>query len=386
MNKNTKHTKHAKLERPQLGTFARREVAFLGTPCGVIQQLSRQLIDQLGRELKVAYVDADHGSGDEAEAGILPHSQLTYTDKISFQRLDLRVEADSFQYRQWFNGQDLVLVNGNHFRAEQQIVFVDPRKFESLERKLDRLTGVVGFIKLDAATEIPDFLKTHLPDWQALPVWQADEVAAIGQFIRDQFQRQLPPVKGLVLAGGKSQRMGRDKGQLNYHGRPQREYLYQLMETQLGIQAYLSCRADQVEDMPSDHRTVVDSFLGLGPYGAILSAFREDPNAAWLVVACDLPFVDESGLQYLLDQRGVSAVATAFHNPATNFPDPLLTLWEPRAYPVLLQFLSQGYSCPRKVLINTPVHTVNIPNEHLLTNVNNPAEFEKAKTILAKAE
>lgn len=380
----TKHQKHAKLERPQLGTFGRQEIALIGTPCGVIQALSKQLIERLGTTLKLAYVDADHASADQGNEQMLSESHVVYTDKINFHRFDLHLEADSFQYRQWFNHQDLILVNGNHFTAGQQIVFIDPRKFDSLQRKLDRLTQVAGFIVMDEAYIIPDFLKEHLPQWADLPVWHIDNVLAISKFIREQYQKKRPPVKGLVLAGGKSQRMGQDKGQLDYHGLPQREYLYQLLEQELGIEAYLSCREDQSDSMPKGHRIVTDSFLGLGPYGAILSAFREDPNSAWLVVACDLPFVDKAGLQYLIDHRDTSSVATAFHNPATNFPDPLLTLWEPRAYPVLLQFLAQGHSCPRKVLINSPVQSIDVPNEQLLTNVNNPTELEKVKTMLAK--
>lgn len=379
----TKHQKHAKLERPQLGTFGRREIALIGTPCGLIQALSKQLIEQLGTELKLAYVDADHAGADQGKAPMLPESHLVYTDKINYHRFDLRLEADSFQYRQWFNLQDLILVNGNHFTARQQIVFIDPRKFDSLQRKLDRLTEVIGFIVMEETYNLPDFLKEQLPQWADLPVWQVNDTKAISKFIREQQQKQVPPVKGLVLAGGKSQRMGRDKGQLDYHGLPQREYLYQLMEKEMGIEAYLSCREDQLASMPEGHRVLSDSFLGLGPYGAILSAFRKDPNSAWLVVACDLPFVDRAGLQYLIDHRDTSSVATAFHNPATNFPDPLLTLWEPRAYPVLLQFLAQGYSCPRKVLINSPIQNIKAPNGQLLTNVNNPTEFEKVKTFLA---
>lgn len=382
-----KHQKHAKLARPALGTFARHEIALIGTPCGVIQSLCRQLVEQLGSNLKVAYVDADHQGAEEGaddQQASPAKASLVYTDKIHFHRLDQRTNADPFKYRQWFNEQDVVLVNGNHFTAKRQLVCIDPRKFDSLRRKLDRLTEVAGFIQVAPETELPDFLKEHIPNWKDLPNWPLTDTAAIGHFISNSYQKEIPPVKGLVLAGGKSTRMGRDKGRLDYHGLPQREYLYQLMEKQLKIPAFLSCRSEQVEQMPADHRLITDSFFGLGPYGAILSAFREDPDSAWLVIACDLPFVDESGLRELLAQRNPSAVATAFHNPATNFPDPLLTLWEPRAYSTLLQFMAQGYSCPRKVLINTAANIIEVPNENLLTNVNNPTEWEKAQTLLAQ--
>ena len=380
-----KHQKHAKLSRPTLGNFARHEFALLGAPCGVIQALSKGLIQNLSKEFKTAYVDADHAHADPSdqpkEETLIEQSHLVYTDKINYHRFDLRTKLDSFAYRQWFNEQDLVLVNGNHFKAQAQLVLIDPRKFESLERKLDRLTQVRGFIKISPDVEIPAFLKDNIQDWQSLPQWQIEEVNAISTFIGDELKENVAPVNALILAGGKSQRMGTDKGSLAYHGRPQREYLYDLSKT-VGLTPFLSCREDQVSELAPGYEALADNFLGLGPFGAILSAFRQDPNKAWLVIACDLPFVDADTLKYLLEQRDTSKIATAFYNPATDFPDPLLTLWEPRAYPVLLQFLSQGYSCPRKVLINSNINMIKAPDVNVLTNVNNPTEFEQAKKQL----
>jgi molybdopterin-guanine dinucleotide biosynthesis protein A len=111
--------------------------------------------------------------------------------------------------------------------------------------------------------------------------------------------------------------------------------------------------------------------------GAILSAFRQNPNTAWLVVAVDLPLLDKSTLQLLIENRNPSKLATAFNSPVNEFPEPLIAIWEPRAYPVLLQFLAQGYSCPRKALINTDVELLDAPNPEALFNVNTPEERKK---------
>lgn len=377
-----KHEKHAKLTRPDSGHFGRMEWALLGAPCGVIQHVSKQLSKQLGSTYKMAYVDAEHAGKDESDTlDPLHNNEAVYTDKIGYHQLAFRLDANDFTYRQWFNRQDLVLVNGNHFRARRQLLILDPRKYDSLQRKLDRLTAVDALLTTSPGQEIPLFVQEAVTNWASLPTFAAEEHGALAEFLRKKMEEGLPGVQGLVLAGGKSQRMGQDKGQLNYHGRPQREHLHHLL-TEAGMDAYLSCRAEQVGDMPDGYKLLTDSFLGLGPYGAILSAFQQDPNKAWLVVACDLPFVDTAAIRYLLDQRDASAVATAFHNPATGFPDPLLTLWEPRAYPVLLQFLAQGYSCPRKVLINSATNIVEAPDPRILTNVNNPKEFEEARSLL----
>ncbi|NJN80809.1 MAG: NTP transferase domain-containing protein, partial [Anaerolineales bacterium] len=133
-----------------------------------------------------------------------------------------------------------------------------------------------------------------------------------------------------------------------------------------------------------NHTVIIDTFLELGPYGAILSAFREDPNAAWLVLACDLPLLDVETLQFLIENRNASLTATSFKSPESKegFPEPLIAIWEPRAYPTLLQFLAQGISCPRKVLINSEIELLIPPSEAALTNINTLAERKALLTQL----
>ena len=61
-----------------------------------------------------------------------------------------------------------------------------------------------------------------------------------------------------------------------------------------------------------------------------------------------------------------------------RFVEPLITIYEPKAYPILLQYLAQGYSCPRKMLINSDVEIVEI-DDAFIRNINTPEEFESAK-------
>jgi molybdopterin-guanine dinucleotide biosynthesis protein A len=121
----------------------------------------------------------------------------------------------------------------------------------------------------------------------------------------------------------------------------------------------------------------------LGPFGAICSAFQQNPNVAWLVLATDVPFVNSEVIQLLLKHRNPSKIATSIKGKGKEFPEPLITLWEPKAYPVLLNFLAQGYSCPRKVLINSDVEIVEV-DDLLIRNINTPEEFEAAKAEINK--
>ncbi|MCL4122055.1 UNVERIFIED_CONTAM: hypothetical protein GTU68_043767 [Idotea baltica] len=188
-----------------------------------------------------------------------------------------------------------------------------------------------------------------------------------------------PIVNGLILAGGRSTRMGEDKAAINYHGVNQVDFLQDKFKS-LGIDSYVSCREEQ-SDQYTDN-AIKDVFLDMGPFGAILSAFKKSPNSAWMVLACDLPLLTEKHIQLLLDNRDQSKIATCFHNPETGWPDPLFTLWEPKAYARLLAFMSLGYNCPRKVLINSDVNIIHADNTDFLMNANSPSDKEEIKKRL----
>lgn len=373
-----KHQKHAKLTRPAYGEFHRQEWGIIGAPCGQIQVLSAKLIAALEAHYSLAYVDADHAAGDEAEQIPVAGSALVYTDKINYHQYNLAGELNSFHRRPIFQQVDGVIINGNHFKAKRQIVILDPKKEESLSRKLDRLTDVALILTTENTKQPYPFLSKHLGDRKPIMMPLGD-INGIIQWMRAQLTAARPPLYGLVLAGGKSQRMGQDKGLIDYHGQPQREFLAEQLST-VCKEVFFSLRPEQ--EAPANSKVIRDSISGLGPFGAILSAFREHPDAAWLVVACDLPLLNKSGLQFLVNKRNASKVATAYHNPATGWPDPLVTIWEPRSYQVLLQFLFQGYSCPRKVLINSDITVIDAVDPQILLNANSPEERQQVKVLL----
>ncbi|TAK32617.1 MAG: molybdopterin-guanine dinucleotide biosynthesis protein MobA [Saprospiraceae bacterium] len=383
-----KHKKHAALNRPDFGDFGRHEWAILGTPCGNIKELAFNLTKALSPIWNVAYVDADHTSSDGSDAvpALAAGAHLTYTDKIGFHRFDRSEKLGTFQYRTLFNNTDLVLVNGNHFSAKSQVVVIDSMKEDSLKRKLDRLTNVVLILLTEGVTEIPPFLKEHLAKtchWSSISTFQFNDFKKIEAFFREKMEAAVPSLKGIVLAGGKSRRMRQDKSQLEYHGVPQRDYMLRQL-TGVCTEVFLSCRPDQTATLLLDYPLLVDSFLHLGPMGALLSAFQKEPDTAWLAVACDLPMLDESTLRFLVENRDPSAIATAFRSPKDEFPEPLVAIWEPKSYPVLFQFLAQGYSCPRKVLINSPARLLEAPNPDALRNVNTPEEVKEVLKLLGK--
>jgi molybdopterin-guanine dinucleotide biosynthesis protein A len=376
-----KHIKHTNLERRDNDTFAPNEIVLLGTKCGIISELVQQVSKQLSN-YKLAYFDASHAK--EVAKNTL--SEYVFHDEGNLQVTTLG-NVNKFAQRLQFAQFDYVFINGNHYEGSKQVVFLDPEKEASINKRIHQISNVQFFIKLTNAVEPFQSLKDKFPNWKEIPQYELSDIENITNHISELIKESIPDINGLVLVGGKSTRMDADKSQLNYFGKPQKDHVKELLENQK-LKTYYSVRdfstefilsEDERLEMTSENENEIpDSFLNLGPFGGICSAFQKDPNVAWLVMATDVPFVNNELIQLLLDKRNPSKVATAIKGKKKEFVEPLITIYEPKAYPILLQYLSQGYSCPRKVLINSDVEIIEVDDD-LIRNINTQEEFEMAK-------
>lgn len=188
---------------------------------------------------------------------------------------------------------------------------------------------------------------------------------------------------GLILTGGKSTRMGSDKSLLNYHGKSQRAYLYHAA-SKICDHVFYSAREDQLPSFPQKEQVIVDQNMYKGPFNGILSAHLAYPNAAWLVLACDLPLLDDKGLAELVTARSPQKMATAFASKKSHLPEPLIAIWEPKALKEAINYLSNAKSsCPRKFLIQSDIALVTPSKEAFLYNANSLEEYQMAKTKLS---
>jgi molybdopterin-guanine dinucleotide biosynthesis protein A len=368
-----KHLKYAGLKQRISGDHASNEIAFIGTGYSGISNLVANITQNLKIDAKIAYLDASHYKDIQP----VEYDSFTFHNTSGTISQNISLKTDRYNDGIIFNNYDLLFINGNHYTGIQQILVLDMDKETSVLKRIDQLTNVQFIIKQDKNIEIFDFLTEKYPYFKDLPVYHIDDIEKITGHITQIILNKVPKVKGLVLAGGKSERMGTDKGLLEYHGNSQRDFAIEMLE-QLDMDTYLSVRKEQ---QIKKKNVIEDVFLGLGPFGAICSAFQNDPDSAWLVLATDLPFIDKKTLAYLLQNRNPSKIATTFKGKNKEFPEPLITIWEPKAYQRILNFLAKGIPSPRKVLINSDVEIIDIDDD-LITNVNTPEEYNEIKKRL----
>lgn len=183
------------------------------------------------------------------------------------------------------------------------------------------------------------------------------------------------PLFGLVLAGGASTRMQRDKAAIEYHGQTQLHWTFHLL-SHVCAATFVSVRPDQREEPTrAGLPQIVDRQPGIGPIAGISAALHAHPKAAWLVVACDLPFLNEQTLRYLVEHRDPHRLATAFKSSNDGLPEPLCAIWEPAAREPVLAYVAAGKQCPRKFLINADTLLLDLPDARALDNVNTADEY-----------
>jgi molybdopterin-guanine dinucleotide biosynthesis protein A len=188
----------------------------------------------------------------------------------------------------------------------------------------------------------------------------------------------VPPLYGLVLAGGASRRMRADKAALEYDGRPQLERAFDLVAARCE-RTFVSVRREQDADgLRARFPQIVDIHEGIGPLAGIASAQALHPQAAWLVIACDLPFLDDAALARLVAARDPAAPAVAYRSAHDELPEPLCAIYEPGIAGAVRAHIAERRTCPRKLLVRLAAPLLDLERADALDNVNTPEEYAGA--------
>ncbi len=186
------------------------------------------------------------------------------------------------------------------------------------------------------------------------------------------------PIYGLLLAGGESRRMGRDKALLARHGESQLAFAAGLLG-RCTERVFVSAREQQANDGErSRYDLIIDRYADMGPVAGILSAMEEYPEADWLVLACDLPNISESTSQYLLEHRDSTDLFVAYSSSYDPLPEPLCAVYKSESQATVRQFVDDGIVCPRKMLIRSDTLLLEQQQPESLDNINTPDDLSNS--------
>ena len=194
-------------------------------------------------------------------------------------------------------------------------------------------------------------------------------------------------IAGLVLAGGRSERMGTDKGSLSYGKsmRPQVLEAFELLRELCG-QAWISVNSSQAGQSPYDTLpTITDTRPDQGPAAGLLSAYEFKPATAWLILAVDMPRVSRGLLNNLISSRNTNCIAT-MHCHADGTIEPLCAIWEAHAQDLVRNELDCGRGSLRLLAEEQKTAVSKLAEPERLHNVNTPGERSRMQRHLSRQE
>ncbi len=186
-------------------------------------------------------------------------------------------------------------------------------------------------------------------------------------------------LNGLVLAGGRSRRMGEDKALLQKGGESLLTRTMSLLQP-FCDRCFVSVQSFHESGERANYEQIPDAFGGHGPVDGIASAQKHDAHAAWLVVACDLPMLDRGTIRHLLEHRSITHEVTAYVSSNDGLPEPLCAVYEPGSAAQIAKLLQQDMRCARKVVLRLNHHLINQPAPGALANANTPQQWQSLTT------
>lgn len=171
----------------------------------------------------------------------------------------------------------------------------------------------------------------------------------------------------IILAGGRSRRMGKDKASLPVYGKTLLEHIYQQLYP-VFTQVIISTGTHSTGELP-DAQVAVDECGDRGPLQGIVSALKVSVYESNFVTACDMPDIEISVLQRVLSYADGDWDAVV---PITSQkqPQPLFALYKKRMTVLMEDTLGRGERSVLHVLSNCNVKYVDMADDDQMFNIN----------------
>jgi molybdopterin-guanine dinucleotide biosynthesis protein A len=136
------------------------------------------------------------------------------------------------------------------------------------------------------------------------------------------------PVYGLIVCGGNSERMGTDKCMLDYHGLPQWQYIFNMLED-LCDAVLISGSQQQQALWPASLPVIADDeqYSGMGPLVALLTAADKYPEVDFLLIGCDYPLLTSVDIRQLIASYHSKEHTAAVWNKEEELYEPLIAVY-----------------------------------------------------------
>ena len=194
----------------------------------------------------------------------------------------------------------------------------------------------------------------------------------------------------LILCGGRSTRMGRDKATLPFGDETLLQRIVRILRPLVDEVIVVAHRGQDVPALPADVRVVHDELEDQGPLGGLQAGLRQARSDALYTTGCDVPFVQPALVELLFERLGKAWIAVADEG---GFTHPLAAVYRRAVLPVVERLLAEERRRP--IFLYGEVDTVRVEEAELrrvdpellsLANLNTPEAYQEALARLAREQ
>lgn len=182
-------------------------------------------------------------------------------------------------------------------------------------------------------------------------------------------------ITGIILAGGKSSRMGTDKGLLKFQGET-------LVARMLDVLNSVTDSIMIISANPEYEKFGVPVYADIhpdrGPLGGIHTGLFHSKTELNLVIGCDMPFIEKNFLEYLVSKFEENRLLVPVHGDKT---EPLCAIYPRSALPKIESLLLEGELKMQKVVRTLGAKWLTLPKgifdpSQLFRNMNSREDME----------
>ncbi len=182
-------------------------------------------------------------------------------------------------------------------------------------------------------------------------------------------------VSAYIIAGGKSSRMGTDKGLLTLN---KETFVQRISNTLQAItnSVFVVTSNEKYSDLGLN--SIEDIFPDKGPVGGILTSLHHSANENVIIISCDAPLVSVEFCHWLLEEHQKSDSKITFPTLA-NKDYPLIGIYTKNVEDIFFQAIQKDLLKLRSLISQLKCNIVKVPIEfeHNLYNINTPEEYQK---------
>jgi molybdopterin-guanine dinucleotide biosynthesis protein A len=187
-------------------------------------------------------------------------------------------------------------------------------------------------------------------------------------------------VTGIILSGGKSTRMGLDKGLLELNGKPMIQHVIDHIDP-ICDQILISTNEKKYEDF--GFPVYKDVITDIGPAGGIISCLVHSTNNKNIIISCDLPYASTNFIRKLIDLSGDFEITLPRTGP---YFQPLCAVYSKDVYRTFRDCIKQGMYSLKSIIMEFQIQVIeqdDISEFDLakeLKNINTPEDLENQLT------